>query len=40
MINAVLFDGSALTMDQDACLADLDTSIDPNLPLNFRRRGR
>ena len=39
-INAVLIDGSAQTMDQDACLADLDASIDPSMPPNFKRRAR
>jgi prepilin-type N-terminal cleavage/methylation domain-containing protein len=39
-MNAVLIDGSAQTMDQDACLADLDASIDPSLPPNFKRRAR
>jgi prepilin-type N-terminal cleavage/methylation domain-containing protein len=39
-MNAVLTDGSALTMDQDACLSDLDASIDPSLPPNFKRRAR
>jgi prepilin-type N-terminal cleavage/methylation domain-containing protein len=37
-INVVLFDGSAMTMDEDACMADLDASIDPSLPPNFKRR--
>lgn len=39
-MNAVLIDGSATTMDEDACLADLDNTIDPALPANFKRRGR
>jgi prepilin-type N-terminal cleavage/methylation domain-containing protein len=39
-MNAVLVDGSAQTMDEETCLADLDSSIDPSLPPNFKRRAR
>jgi prepilin-type N-terminal cleavage/methylation domain-containing protein len=39
-INVVLFDGSALSMDEQACLADLDKSVDPSIPTGFKRRAR
>ena len=39
-INVVLFDGSAMSMDEQACLADLDKAVDPSMPTGFKRRAR
>ena len=36
-INVLLFDGSAQTMDDEACLADLDSPVDPTMPKGTRK---
>jgi prepilin-type N-terminal cleavage/methylation domain-containing protein len=37
-INVVRFDGAAITMDDDACLADLEQRVDPSIPIGMRKR--
>jgi prepilin-type N-terminal cleavage/methylation domain-containing protein len=38
MINVVQVDGAVKTIPDDECFADLDTSIDPQMGANFKRR--
>ena len=37
MINVVRLDGAAMTMEEDACYADLELQIDPNIPRGSRK---
>jgi len=37
-INVVRLDGAAITMDEEACMADLNMQVDPSIPIGMRKR--